>query len=286
MSDAILPGSRSPIAHPADARGAASAQSHAAALELRGVSFSYGRDSLFEGFDLSVDEGVFTGVLGPNGCGKSTALKLAAGLLAPRRGEALIGEGMRVATLPARDRALRMSYLPQRMPLPPMTVGELALCGRHAHRRLLAPLDARDERAAQAAMERAGVSHLRDRRVSELSGGQRQRAYLAMMLAQDALLMLLDEPTSALDVGAAHEVLSLVRSLVREEGRTVVAVLHDLDLALRYCDRIVVMDAGRVIFQGEPSDAAGHAALARAFGVSVAEHDAPEGPCYTFHRWS
>lgn len=254
------------------------------ALAMRGVRFSYGRAVVLEEFDLRVPAGILVGIVGPNGSGKSTVLKLAAGLASPSAGEVLLRDGACVVgALAARERARQVSYLPQRMPLPTMTVGELAFCGRNAYRRLLAPVDARDVRAARAAMEEAGVLHLEGRPVRELSGGQRQRAYLAMLLAQDARLMLLDEPTSALDIGAAHETLALVRRVVREGGRTAVAVLHDLDLALRYCDEIAVMAQGGLLRQGTPSEVAESGLLEYAFGVCLVKHAAPDGPCYTFH---
>lgn len=254
------------------------------ALTMRDVDFAYGRTPVLKGFNLGVSSGILMGVVGPNGSGKSTVLKLAAGLAAPAAGEVLLRDGScAVGALSARERARQVSYLPQRMPLPNMTVEELALCGRHAHRRLLAPMDARDVRAAHTAMDEAGVLNLKGRPVRELSGGQRQRAYLAMLLSQDARLMLLDEPTSALDIGAAHEMLSLVRRVVRDGGRTAVAVLHDLDLALRYCDEIAVMAQGRLMGQGAPSNVAEGGLLEEAFRISVIRHAAPDGPCYTFH---
>lgn len=254
------------------------------ALEMRDVSFSYGRVRVLEGFDLRVTAGVLMGVVGPNGSGKSTVLKLAAGLATPSRGEILLRDGaVAVGSMSARERALQVSYLPQRMPMPNMTVGELVLCGRHAHRRFLAPYDALDIRAASEAMERAGVSALEDRPVRELSGGQRQRAYLAMLLAQDARLMLLDEPTSALDIGAAHDALALLRRVVHDDGCTAIAVLHDLDVALRYCDEIAVMERGSLTYLGPAAEVSESPQLEDAFGIRLASHRAFGERCYTFH---
>ncbi len=254
------------------------------ALEMRGVSYAYGRAPVLDRVSLRVPTGVLLGVVGPNGSGKSTLLKLAAGLCAPLEGDVLLRDGsVAVTALTARERACHVSYLPQYMPASFMSVEELALCGRHARRRSLAPLRASDVRMAHAAMERAGVMRLKNMLVRELSGGQRQRAYLAMLLAQDARVMLLDEPTSALDIGAAHEVMSLVRQATHAQSKATIAVLHDIDLALRYCDRVAVMERGKLIFQGSASRVAESPQLEDAFDVRLAAHLAFDERCYTFH---
>lgn len=253
------------------------------ALELRGVSFSYGDSPLFEGLDLAFEPGCVTGVVGPNGCGKSTLLKLAGGLLAPSAGEVVV-LGRRLRDLKATDRARLVALLPQETPAVPMSVRDLVLSGRYANLGLLQVPKAADREASEHAISLAGVAAMADRPVRELSGGQRQRAYLAMLLAQQAPVMLLDEPTSALDIGAAHDTLSLVRELRSRREATVAAVMHDLDLALRYCDRVVVMEAGRVVAHDAASRIACAGALERVFRIELHGHDTPSGRAFTFHR--
>lgn len=241
------------------------------ALEFRDIACLCGPRPLFDGFDLEVPRGKVLGVLGPNGCGKSTLLGLADGLGMPARGTVLVG-GRPVAGLSARERAGRIALLPQVHRTPSMRVRDLVACGRYAHMGPFGQLGEKDERAVDDALSLMGLQALAHRNARRLSGGERQRAFIAMALAQEADVLLLDEPTTYLDVSAAHELMSLVRRLVAERGTTVVAVLHDIDLALRFCDEVAVLGRERptrLLAQGSPGAVAGGPALPAAFGVTA-----------------
>ena len=252
------------------------------ALRFDGVNFAYGEQAVLSGFSLDIPTGVLTGLVGPNGCGKSTALKLGVGLLAPDGGTVFV-DGTDLAQLSARQRARKVALLPQSLAPAAMDVESLVLCGRFAHTGAFAAPSQHDREIARACMRTAGVDDLAPRMVAALSGGQRQRAYVAMVLAQQADLMLLDEPTGALDIHAAHEILQLVRSLVYDQGKTACVVIHDLDLALRYCDHVVLMDAGQVACQGAPAEVLASGQVQRVFKVDVEEHASSHGPSWTFY---
>ena len=243
----------------------------APALEFRDIACRCGARPLFDGLDLAVPKGEVLCVLGPNGCGKSTLLGFADGLGAPARGTVLVG-GESVAALPARERAGRIALLPQVHRTPSMQVRDLVACGRYAHMGPFGQLGEKDERAVDEAISLMGLRALAHRNARRLSGGERQRAFIAMALAQEAGVLLLDEPTTYLDVRAAHELMSLVRRLAAQRGMTVVAVLHAIDLALRFCDEVAVLGRERptrLLAQGTPAEVASGPALPAAFGVAA-----------------
>lgn len=220
--------------------------------------------------DVSIDAaaGAVTVVVGPNGCGKSTLLRTMGRLIRPDRGTVSVG-GFDVHRVPTREVARIVGFLPQSPLAPPgMTVRELVGRGRAPHQGLFRSWTGSDEAAVGAAMERCDVADLADRRVDELSGGQRQRVWIAMVLAQETDVLLLDEPTTYLDVAHQLDVLELVASL-RGDGRTVVAVLHDLNLACRYADRLVVMCGGRVLADGAPARVVDEPLLRAAFDLDA-----------------
>ena len=251
------------------------------ALELCDVTFSYGAAPVLEGLSLAIPAGGVTGIVGPNGCGKSTLLKLADGLLAPSAGEVRVA-GRAVLPLAARERARLVALLPQVHRTPAMTVRGLVMCGRYAHMGVFGRPDAADERAVDEALAEVGIEALAAKPARSLSGGECQRAFLAMAVAQDAQVLLLDEPTTYLDVRAAHDTMALVRQLAVRRGTTVVAVIHDLDLALRACDHVVVMERGRVAAQGAPGDEPVVDAIGAAFDVEVCRLTTPRGKAYAF----
>ena len=191
-----------------------------------------------------------TTIIGPNGCGKSTLLRTMSRLLKPTSGTVFL-DGESIHDLHTRDVARTMALLPQ-SPIAPdgLLVRDLVGRGRHPHQRWFSQWSPEDERIVDLALEMTDTAALRDRPLDQLSGGQRQRAWIAMTLAQDTDLLLLDEPTTYLDLAHQVEVLDLVTRLNRERGRTVVMVLHDLNLAARYSDTIVVMKDGAVVTQG------------------------------------
>ena len=248
------------------------------AIELREVSFSYGKLHRSSGGSPPMfPHGAVTSVVGPNGCGKSTMIKLVDGSLRPSAGEVRI-DGVPTLSLKAKERARRVAVLAQASRPPAMTVEALVACGRYPYQARQGKALARGSRA-RGARPRAGgrraVPRLQELR--RLSGGERQRAFIAMTLAQDTDLIVLDEPTTYLDIRACHETMELVRRLNDEAGKTVVMVIHDLDLALRYSDRLLVMERGRAAAAGTVEEVLATGAIERAFGVSIRPHAAAEG---------
>jgi iron complex transport system ATP-binding protein len=236
-------------------------------LGTRGLSVGYGDRLVIDGLDLDLPGGAFTVIVGPNACGKSTLLRTLARLLSPRGGAALI-DGADVHDLPTRELARRISVLPQSPVVPEgVSVADLVARGRQPYQRWFRQWNAQDSAAVERALALTGLAELRDRNVDALSGGQRQRVWIAMTLAQDTDALLLDEPTTYLDLAHQIEVLDLLRRLNRDGGRTVVAVLHDLNQACRYADHLVVMKEGRVVDQGPPSQVMDAECLADVFGL-------------------
>ncbi|WP_160050261.1 ABC transporter ATP-binding protein [Nocardiopsis sp. FR4] len=232
---------------------------------VEGVSFGYGDTAVLEEVDLRLSAGQTLALVGRNGCGKSTLLRLLAGTLRPRRGRILL-RGQDLSQMSRRAVARRVAVLHQSLPpVHGMTVRRLVRQGRFAHRGVLGMLNEAEDEATRSAMERAGVAGLADRPLEHLSGGERQRVRLALALAQQTPVLLLDEPTTYLDVRHQLEVLELVAAFGRE--LTVVMVLHDLDHAARYADRIVALRRGRVAAQGTPEEVVTEPVLREVFGV-------------------
>lgn len=253
----------------------ADAKAHASecAIRYEGVSFSYKAGAPFmEGLSAGIPAGAVTSIVGPNGCGKSTLVKLAAGLLRPTAGRVDVA-GRDTGTLASRERARLMAVLAQTSRMPPMTVEALVACGRHPHLGWGGRRGPADRAAVEAAMERAGVAAFRNHDLHQLSGGERQRAHVARTLAQGTDLIVLDEPTTYLDISACHDLMALVRDLNRREGKTVAMVIHDLDLALRYSDYLVVMQRGMVAAQGPTDEVLASGAVGEAFHMDICPHD-------------
>ncbi|OLO05428.1 MULTISPECIES: ABC transporter ATP-binding protein [Salinicola] len=218
------------------------------------LSLGYQRQKILHELSLVLPEGRVSVLVGSNGCGKSTLLKALARLLTPWQGNVIL-EGYDIQQQPTKAVARLLSLLPQHPVAPEgITVRQLVRLGRHPHQGWLAQWSEQDERKVEEALTRTELNAFAERRVETLSGGQRQRAWIAMAVAQDTPLMLLDEPTSFLDLAHQMEVLELLASLNRESGKTIVMVLHDLNLACRYADHIVAMREGRILAQGTPHE--------------------------------
>lgn len=244
-------------------------------LEARGLRFAYGRRDVLAGVDLEARAGELVGIIGPNGSGKSTLLRLLAGLDRPGAGHVRV-QGLDLARLSDAERAGRVAWLPQQPRIAfAFTALQVVLLGRTAQAEGLLDRPA-DRAAAEAALAVVDASALAERPVDTLSGGERQRVFLAQALAQGAPLLLLDEPTAHLDPGQAMTVWGALASRLRAEGRAVVAVLHDVNLAAQFCDRVVVLEAGRVVAAGAPGGVIDAGLLERVFGIRAEVGRHPE----------
>jgi iron complex transport system ATP-binding protein len=239
------------------------------ALFADGVSIGYGRVTVVTDLSLTVPRAAFTVLLGPNGSGKSTILRALAGLIKPQTGLVLL-DGQAIARMPSKELARRIGVLAQ-APVAPegLTVRDLVQQGRYPHRPLFGRWSRRDEEACAEAMSLTGMEPFQDRPLDRLSGGERQRAWIAMTLAQETDILLLDEPTTFLDLAHQLEILDLITDLVRDRGKTVVAVLHDLNHAGRYADHMVLLKRGSVISAGCPDRVMTSEAVAEVFGVEA-----------------
>jgi iron complex transport system ATP-binding protein len=243
--------------------------SDAPRLVARGLAAGYHDRRVIDGLDIDIAPGKVTALVGANACGKSTLLSTLARII-PAQGGTITLDGTDVRDIPRRQLARRLGMLPQQPTAPDgLAVAELVARGRYPHRGALARWTAQDDAAVDEALEATGMTEFADRPIGELSGGQRQRAWIAMALAQQPRIMLLDEPTTFLDLTHQLDVLDLLRRMNRERGTTVVVVLHELNLAARYADELVVMGAGRIVAQGTPHDVITSAVLAEAFALDA-----------------
>jgi iron complex transport system ATP-binding protein len=218
------------------------------------LSIGYGDRPIIADLSVDVLDGRFTAIVGPNACGKSTLLRGLARLLKPTVGQVIL-DGRDIGSLHTKEVARRLGLLPQTSIAPEgITVADLVSRGRFPHQKVLRQWSRDDDAAVADAMMRTAVTELAGRLVDELSGGQRQRVWVAMALAQQTPLILLDEPTTYLDIAHQVELLDLFAELNREQNRTVVTVLHDLNHACRYADQIIAMKAGSIVAQGDPKD--------------------------------
>jgi iron complex transport system ATP-binding protein len=246
----------------------ASSVSAPAALAARELALSYDDRVIVDGLSLTVPAGAVTVIVGANACGKSTLLRGLARLLRPRSGTVLL-DGEDIHCLPTREVATRLGMLPQQ-PIAPegITVADLVSRGRHPHQRWFRQWSATDEAAVAAALDATATTDIAGRSVDELSGGQRQRVWIALALAQGTDLMLLDEPTTFLDLAHQVEVLDLLADLNARERRTIVLVLHDLNLACRYAHHLVAMKDGAIVAEGPPEEVITAETVEAVFGLA------------------
>ncbi|GAA3388644.1 ABC transporter ATP-binding protein [Cryptosporangium minutisporangium] len=234
-------------------------------ITATGVSWRYGSKLVIDGVDVDATPGRVLGLIGPNGSGKTTLLRLLHGALRSPTGNVRI-DGAELATLPPREAARRLAVVVQETGgETSLTVGEMVLLGRGPHLSTFQRTGPADHAIAARALERVGASHLGARSFAELSGGERQRVLIARALTQEATHLLLDEPTNHLDIRYQHEILRLVQGL----GTCSVVVLHDLNLAARYCDDLILLGDGEVVAAGPTSDVLDPAVLEPVYGIGI-----------------
>ena len=230
------------------------------------VTLRYDQRTISSDLSIAIPDGSFTVIVGPNACGKSTLLRALSRLLTPAHGRVVL-DGKNITALAAKEVARRLGLLPQSATAPEgITVADLVARGRFPHQSFLRQWSAADEQAVNAAMAATQVSTLADRVLDELSGGQRQRVWIAMVLAQETPILLLDEPTTFLDIAHQIELLELLSDLNRQ-GRTIVAVLHDLNQACRYATHLIAMRDGAVLAEGAPGAIFTEALVQEVFGL-------------------
>jgi iron complex transport system ATP-binding protein len=238
------------------------------AIATEKLTLSYGDTIIINELDLEIPKGEVTVFIGGNGCGKSTLLRSIARLLKPQTGSILL-EGEAISKLSTKEVARKMAILPQSPSAPEgLTVLQLVKQGRYPYQTWLKQWSEEDEDKVTAALEATGIAHLKDRSVDSLSGGQRQRAWIAMTLAQDTDIILLDEPTTYLDMTHQIEILDLLYELNEKEGRTIVMVLHDLNLACRYAHNIVAIKDQKIFAQGKPEVVINCGLVKNVFGMN------------------
>ncbi|MGP6173532.1 ABC transporter ATP-binding protein [Corynebacterium sp. A21] len=239
------------------------------AITISGLRIEIDGHVIIPDVNLNIPERQVTAIIGPNGCGKSTLLRALARVISPTTGTIHLA-GTNTAGLGRKELSRRISLMAQGAVAPDgVTVADLVARGRFPHQGMFSQWSRQDEEMVARALDITRTTDLAGRRVVDLSGGQRQRVWLALVLAQDTPVMLLDEPTTYLDIGHQHQLLELVQELVRDQGRTMVTVLHDLQQAVRFADHLIVMKDGGVVAAGSPEAIVDAALISEVFGLEV-----------------
>ncbi len=238
-------------------------------MEVKHVSFSYGKNTILSDLSFAVKEGNITTVMGANGCGKSTLFSLMTKNQTPGKGKILL-EGKNIANLRFIDFAKRVSIVHQyNSAADDITVERLVSYGRTPYQKMLGTRTKEDEELVERAMEVTGILPYRDREIAALSGGQRQRVWIAMALAQNTKILFLDEPTTYLDIRYQLEILELVKKLNREYGITILMVLHEINQAITYSDEVIGLKDGSIVMQGKPQEVITAESMKELYGVSL-----------------
>ncbi|WET77861.1 ABC transporter ATP-binding protein [Amycolatopsis sp. QT-25] len=245
-------------------------------LHADALTLAYDGRTVAQDLGVVIPDRSFTVIVGPNACGKTTLLRALARMLKPHQGSVFL-DGQVISSFPAKEVARRLGLLPQSSIAPDgITVADLVARGRYPHQRLLRQWSREDATVVAESLRATGVDDLAERLVDELSGGQRQRVWMAMALAQETDLLLLDEPTTYLDIAHQMDILDLCAQLHREQGRTLVAVLHDLNHAARYATHMIAMRDGEVLATGAPEDVVTAANVERIFELPCRVMPCPE----------
>lgn len=237
-------------------------------INIRNLSFGYDEElPFFENLNLDIEQGTLTTIIGPNGCGKSTLMKLAARQIKNYQGEILL-DGKELKTYTQKELAKTVSMLPQSRNLTSISVESLVAHGRYPHLGYPRILKSEDKEMIEYALELTGLLGYRQRKLTTLSGGERQRAYIAMTIAQDAKIMFLDEPTTYLDMKYQFDIMALVTRL-QQAGKTLVMILHQIDLALKYSQQVIVMNQGLIELSGTPGEIYKRGCIDRVFDIEL-----------------
>lgn len=236
-------------------------------IAIKDLYSGYGDDDILKGVSLNILNNKLTVIAGPNGCGKSTLLKTISGIIKKTSGSIFI-DNVDLSNISPLDRAKRIAYLSQNRSVPDIAVKNLVLHGRFPYLSYPRRYRAEDREAVDMALERMGIEGLRDKMVSELSGGERQKVYIAMALAQGSDYLLLDEPTTFLDISHQFQLLDLAKELC-SENKSVVMVLHNLESALSIADSFILLDKGRLLFEGSVDDVYSSKLIDKVFNIEI-----------------
>jgi len=246
-------------------------------LQASQLSLGYNGLTIVQDFHMKAHSGRIIGLVGPNGSGKTTILRALAGLLKPKKGEVYI-QGLDMNKIDSRTRARKIAWVPQRETMTwSLSVEETIQLGRAPHRGWLLPYTAGDHDKVNWALDLTELNNLKERPINKLSGGEFQRVLIARALAQDPIVLLLDEPTANLDVHHQIQVLDLIKNLVVQNNLSVIIAIHDLNLAVRYCDQIHLLDHGQQIGKGKPQDVLTEENLRSVFGIKAKLYQDPWG---------
>lgn len=239
------------------------------AIQVNNLDFEYGNKKVLKDISLNIEKGKFISIIGPNGSGKSTLLKNINRIFMPKAGNIQI-EDMNIKKMKTKELAKKVALVPQDTIIDyEFTVEDIVLMGRHPFKGRFQKENEDDYRIVQNALEQTNTIHLKDRIITEISGGERQRVIIAKALAQNPSIILLDEPTSHLDINHQIEILNLLRKLNKENGTTIVLVIHDINLAARYSDEIVMLNEGKILGIGKPEEVITNINIERAYDIKV-----------------
>lgn len=240
------------------------------ALEVKNLKFGYTEDLTLKDISFKIKKGKFISIIGPNGSGKSTLLKNLNRIYTPNKGKVIL-ESVDINRIKTKELAKKIALVPQNTTIDyEFTVEEIVLMGRHPYKKRFQMEDNNDYEIVKEALELTNTFHLKDRIITEISGGERQRVIIAKALAQNPSIILLDEPTSHLDINHQIEILNLLRKLNKEKGTTIVLVIHDINLASRYSDEVIMLNEGKIVGIGSPEDVITKGNIEFAYNLKVA----------------